>query len=116
MATTGTASLNFGAAPGGFEANVVITGQAGILAGSYVECFILPATTADHSNDEHVFDPPRVAVGTIVPGVGFTIYGFAANPVDVSPINAGRDGILDSRSVDQQARTYGVWNIGWVWV
>lgn len=116
MPTTGTASLNFGAAPGAFEASVAVSGQAGILVGSALEAWVLPATTADHSIDEHIVDPPRVVAGNVVPGVGFTIYGFAPNQAPFPRVFAGRDGEHDGPATSQQACHYGAWNVGWVWV
>ena len=116
MATTGTASLNFGATPGAFEASVVVTGQAGIVAGSLLECWILPATTADHSNDEHILNPPRVIAGTIVAGTGFTIYGFSPESGAMPTLATGSDRLQDGKSESNPPRCYGVWNVGWVWV
>ena len=92
MATQGTITVDFGALPGSPEANVVITGQTGISAGSLVEAWILPVASADHSADEHRVDPPRVVASDIVAGTGFTIFALA---------NAGR--------------AYGLWTVAWVW-
>ena len=89
---TGQVSLTFGAFPGAPDANVVVTGQAGILAGSLVEAWIFPAATADHSVDEHWAEAPIVIAGNVVAGVGFTIYATPPNN-----------------------RSYGAWNVGWVW-
>ena len=93
MATTGTATLNFGASPGGTDAQTVITGQAGILAGSMVDAWISPAVTADHGVDEHWLEPLQVMAGNIVPGTGFTVYGTALNGL-----------------------AYGQYNVMWIWV
>ena len=92
MSAQGTASVNFGAFPGATDASVVVTGQAGITAGSLVEAWILPAATADHSADEHWVEPPGVVAGAVVAGTGFTIYVTARNN-----------------------RAYGLWNVAWVW-
>jgi hypothetical protein len=93
MATQGTAVLNFGAFPGGSNASVTVTGQAGIVAGSLVEAWVRPVATADHSADEHIVDPPRVIAGDIVPGVGFTVHGFSVNT----------------------KRHHGQYTVAWVW-
>ena len=76
-------------------ASVVITGQAGIVAGSKVEAWLDPtqAATADHSPDEHLKANIDVLCETIVGGTGFTIY-------------------LETRNLGQ----YGAWNVSWVWV
>lgn len=89
---TGLALLDFGAHPGDGNASLAVTGQTGIVSGSIVQCWIEPADTADHTFDEHVIEAPVVTAGTIVPGVGFTIYGAA--PDDLS---------------------YGKWNVRWMW-
>ena len=75
MATTGTATINFGANPGGTDTQIVITGQTGILAASsMVDAWIVPATTSDHSPDEHFAEPIEIMAGNIVDNTGFTIY------------------------------------------
>ena len=93
MAATGTTVLNFGAWPGSTDTSVTITGQTSIVSGSFVEAWIFPATTSDHTPDEHIADPPVVYAGNIVPGTGFTIYG----------------------RMPSTFMTYGTWNVAWVW-
>ena len=78
-APAGVAVLDFGAFPGASDASVIITGQAGILSGSVVNVWINAVSTPDHSAMDHIIDPPRVIAGEIVPGTGFTIYGFTTN-------------------------------------
>jgi hypothetical protein len=90
---TGTATLDFGAFPGAWDASVPVTGQGSIAAGSLVEAWIRPADTPEHNADEHLVDPPRVAAANIVAGTGFTIYGFT----------------------DSNVRTYGRWTVAWAW-
>ncbi len=75
--TTGTVTVDFGAAPGSSAQKVVVTGQTGIALGSVVEVFFVGAATADHSAYEHETILPlhTVAVaGDIIAGTGFTIY------------------------------------------
>lgn len=91
---TGTVLLNFGAFPGKTDATVVVTGQAGIVSGSLVEAWILPAATTEHTADEHWVENIQVMAGNIVAGTGFTIYG---------------------RTLDS-SRMYGNFNVAWVWV
>jgi len=76
---SGTATVNFGAFPGSTDTSVAVTGQTGILAGSIVQAWIRPAVTADHSEMDHIVDPPRIVAGEIVAGVGFTIRAFTEN-------------------------------------
>lgn len=95
MATTGTATLDFGAFPGASDASVAVTGQSGIVSGSLVEAWIRPEATADHSVDEHRVERLVVMANTIVAGVGFTIFGRYDGPGD--------------------ALAYGLWTVAWVW-
>lgn len=97
MATTGQAVVDFGAFPGVTDISLPITGQAGILSGSFVEAWVTPVATVEHSADEHLVDPPRVAAGNIVAGTGFTIYALASDMFPDAP------------------RTYGRWTVNWVW-
>lgn len=90
----GTATLDFGTLPGSTDATVSVTGQTNITTTSSVEAYIAPATTADHSVDEHWVEQIKVMAGNIVAGTGFTVYG----------------------RTEDNTRLYGAWNIGWVWV
>jgi hypothetical protein len=125
MSGTGTALLDFGAFPGASDATVAVTGQAGIVAGSLVEAWILPAATADHSADEHFVEPLRVMAGNIVAATGFTIYGLNTNQLS-EPLTT--PGVSNFRSAattiygssfpatgGQGTRLYGKFNIAWVW-
>lgn len=89
MGAKGTAVLDFGATPTD-SGSVVVTGQAGILAGSHVEAFFMRETTADNGLDEHEQAGAiiRLTCGNIVAGTGFTIYatvlvGFATGQFNV---------------------------------
>jgi hypothetical protein len=76
-ATTGTATINFGSAPGTNIASLVITGQAAIGASSNIKVWFQGGSTADFNEYEHLFILPgsvSLVAGTIVNGVGFTIY------------------------------------------
>lgn len=101
MGATGTGTLDFGAFPGASDTSLVIIGQGAIVAGSLVEAWIFPATTADHSDDEHLVETLKVIAGTIVAGTGFTIYGVNTSQLD----NSQGDG----------TRLYGTWNVAWCW-
>lgn len=52
MATKGTATLDFGAAPGADEATVTVT-TTGLSPTSHIEAFAMLDSTADNSIDEH---------------------------------------------------------------
>jgi hypothetical protein len=92
----GVGMVDFGAAPGASDAQLVITGQTGITAGATVDAWLVAVATADHSIDEHWLDPPRIVAGNIVPGVGFTIYAVNEDIGDVL--------------------TYGKWSVAWQWI
>lgn len=92
---TGNATLDFGAFPGSSDTSIAVTGQTGITTSSFVEAWLVPAATADHSADEHVVETIKVIAGNIVNGTGFTIYG----------VNTGNN-----------SRIYGSWSVSWVWV
>ena len=77
MATKGTATLNFGAAPGGQAASVAVTGQTAILSGSNAEAFLMTDSTVDNSAYHHRIVPMRLRCGNIVAGTGFTIYALS---------------------------------------
>ena len=81
MGAQGSTTIDFGDAPlKQTQASVVVTGQAGIIAGSLVEAWIMPVALAGangHSEDEHMIENLKVTVpvSTIVAGTGFTIQG-----------------------------------------
>lgn len=73
----GTATINFGAAPGSNEASVAVTGQTAILATSKVEAFVMADdTSTDHTEADHRYFPQlaSLACGTPTASTGFTIY------------------------------------------
>ena len=78
MGATGTATIDFGAAPGTNVTSLVVTGQAAILAGSLVEAFMMADTTVSgavgHNAEEHKLVPIKLTCGSIVAGTGFTIF------------------------------------------
>ena len=75
---TGSAEIDFGAAPGSNEASVAVTGQTGIGATSKASAFIMgDDTTADHTALDHRYLAALLGLtcGTPTAGTGFTIYG-----------------------------------------
>jgi hypothetical protein len=133
MSATGTGLLDFGAFPGASDAQLVITGQAGIVSGSYVEAWIFPAATTDHTADEHWVEPLKVMAGNIVAGTGFTIYGINTNTLTEPVVNApNANNIVSSTAGTAIAMKnaqpgniaygggkgtllYGKFNVAWVW-
>ncbi len=105
--TLGTATLDFGAFPGSFDTFINITGQTNILTTSFIEAWIAPKNTVDHSVDEHIVDAPKVFAANILSGIGFTIYALA----NYIPLFNDTEG----PKMDQAARAYGAWNVAWRW-
>lgn len=75
MGATGTAALNFGAAPGTNQVDLAITGQAGIASGSYCEAWLSKTPHTDHNLAEMQLLAGKVGLltHTISAGTGFTI-------------------------------------------
>lgn len=74
MGASGTATLSFG--PSGNTTATVAVADASILAGSRVEAWIeIPANDTARMRDEYWVESLRVYAGSVVAGVGFTIYG-----------------------------------------
>ena len=92
MGALGTAVVDFGASPGSQVGSVVITGQAGIVAGSHAEAWIMGDTTADHNEEEHevISMVSGVVCRDIVTGVGFTIR--IISPLDITGLVSVRWG------------------------
>jgi hypothetical protein len=92
MGATGTAVADFGSAPGTNLVTTTVTGQAGIIAGSQVEAYLMAEATATHNAYEHSIIPLNITCGNIVPGTGFDIY---------------------TSNLDM--RLNGTFNVHWVW-
>jgi hypothetical protein len=70
----GTATLDFGAAPGSSYATVTVSGQTGLLAATgHAEAFLQGDATATHNAVEHLIAPLTVRCGDLVDGA-FTIH------------------------------------------
>lgn len=70
---TGTATLDFGAAPGTNVVTTTVTGQAGIGTSSHVEAWLQGDSTADHNAYEHETVRLELRCGNIVAATGFDI-------------------------------------------
>ena len=78
MPATGTATIDFGAAPGSSEASVAVTGEAAVLGTSKAEAWIMgDDTTADHPASDHRYAAALIGLtcGTPTLATGVTIYG-----------------------------------------
>jgi hypothetical protein len=74
----GTATIDFGAAPGSNEASIAVTGQGTISVTSKAEAYIMgDDTTADHTASDHRYAAALIGLtcGTPVAATGFTVYG-----------------------------------------
>lgn len=87
----GTTTIDFGAAPGGLDAFVDVTGQGAILTTSHAEAFMMKESTADHTDDEHMIVPVRLTCEEPTAGVGFRICAVSQIPLT------------------------GLWAVRWVW-
>lgn len=130
MATQGTATLDFGAFPGASDASVAVA-SAGIGSSNLVEAWLFPAATTDHTADEHLVESLKVVAGSVVAGVGFTVYGVntseitepVIDPQPASSIASNGTAIIVKTAQPgniaygggKGTRIYGKWNIGWVW-
>ena len=78
MATgLGTATIDFGAFPGTFEASVAVTGQTGISATSKADAYVMADDTAGThtANDHRYFEMfAALSCGTPTAATGFTVY------------------------------------------
>lgn len=126
VGTTGTAVLQFGGFPGASDTSVAVTGQAGIVSTSVVEAWMRLEATGDHSADEHWVESLEVYAGSIVDGVGFTIYGKNVNPISPVHRNAWATsartvgpgvGVNQVRNTltNKAPRLYGQWTVQWRW-
>lgn len=127
-ATTGTVEVDFGAFPGASDASVAVTGQAGILAGSIVECWLRLAATTDHTADEHLVETIKVSCGNIVAGTGFTIYAVNTNQVNepLTPAYGTNNSTISGATLPSSIQTnqrggsgtrlWGKWSVQWRWV
>lgn len=117
MGASGRTTVNFGAFPGSFEASVAVTGQAGIIAGSDVEAWIEPDTTADHSADEHMVEAVAAKADrtSIIAGTGFTIRAFCTSDKPEVPLGWLSSGQSNAGMAGKMQRLWGVWTVGWAW-
>lgn len=122
MGAQGTASLDFGAFPGGSDAYVDVTGQTGYTSANLVDAWLNPIDTADHLADEHLVETIRIKAKYLSAG-SFRIHGVntSERTEPLEPFQ-GLGGGPSVAQGDQQptrggqgTRIYGVWSVGWVW-
>lgn len=71
---TGTATVDFGAAPGGNYAFADIDDQADIQSTSHAEAWMMAESSADHNATEHMIAPIKLTCGDVTPSVGFRVH------------------------------------------
>jgi hypothetical protein len=114
----GSTTVNFGAFPGASDTSATITGQATITTSNLVEAWIYPVATADHSVDEHWVETIDCKAGSIVNGVGFTIWAKNNNQINEPVGEQGASqgiGSTNNSIGGRGTRLYGQWTVGWVW-
>lgn len=91
---TGTAVLDFGAAPPTDYASVTVTGQTGILTTSKAEAFFMGSTTSDSTEEDHLLANVNIRLACTIPtlATGFVIHAFV-----------------------ETGLTKGTYNVQWVW-
>lgn len=128
---TGTSIVDFGA--GASDAELIVTGEAAITAGSLVTVWLKHEATTDHSADEHLVETIKVFAKDVVAGTGFTIHAFNTNQVTEPDIPPGSylgrySGVGASQGQGQRPRNHNVnksggkvpfingkWSIGWMY-
>jgi hypothetical protein len=76
--TCGSATLNFGTAPGSQFASVVVTGQTSILSTSSIVAYVMASDyTVDNNALIHQIAPVQLTAGYITPGSGFTVFAYS---------------------------------------
>lgn len=117
MPDSGTRTIDFGAFPGASDASATVTGAelVGIATSSRLECWIEPASTADHSADEHMLETIKVFGdrSSIVAGTSFVARAINTNQIN-EPLEQARPGAAYSRG-GRGTRLYGLWNFGFAW-
>jgi hypothetical protein len=73
IVSTGTATLNFGSAPGTNIVTTTVTGQTSIASTSLIRAFFMGDSTVDHNAYEHQIMDVAATCTNIVAGTGFDI-------------------------------------------
>jgi hypothetical protein len=121
----GTATIDFGAFPGGSDATVTVTGQTGIVSGSVLQAWLVAQPTADHTADEHRVETISVTCGNIVPNTSFDIYATntsqlnepmaMSSPARFRTAAATVYGYQERSTGGRGTRIYGTWTVHWRW-
>ena len=112
-ATSGLATVNFGAFPGAQSAQTTIALSGPANPSAVVDVWIEPIATADHSADEHAVDPPLVSAQIV--GSNLVINAFASGRDWPTPPGTpfGNPANSQMPTSCQQPQPYGLWSVGW---
>jgi hypothetical protein len=113
----GSVEVDFGAHPGAVEKEADVA-ATGVISTSLVEAWLVPKATADHTVDEHVAEGDQLHVQGRFKSNDIITIRVAPRQVPLDALSPGEEPITQSRGVNtgaERARTYGKWNIGWVW-
>lgn len=111
MGASGVANADFGAFPGQASVTVDVTGQAGLVAASEVEAWVIPVATAEHTADEHLVEAIDVAAAYLADGQMRITASVRVDFPQAKTINA----IKPADEQVQRHRLYGNWSLGWAW-
>lgn len=127
MGATGSTTVDFGAFPGVTEVTKDIA-TAGVVAGSLIEAWVLPITTASHDMDEHLIENIRV-IGRFLSAGNIRIHAYVVPFSQMRPINyagggttiaggrmpqGGTGGVVDG--LPQAHRLHGLFTVAWAWL
>lgn len=115
IATSGVATLDFGAFPGQPMASLVVNSPDIADPNAELDAWIIPVATADHTVDEHIADGPAIIAAYTTPGTSFTITGSQnAKTLPVPPGTPFGNTANSQMPVgQQQLNPYGKWSVAW---
>lgn len=125
----GTSIIDFGS-QGSNHTTLAVTGQAAIVSGSLVFCWVKPEATLDHSADEHIAEDIIVYASDIIAATGFTLHAksgqgvisapavqrlarFSGTGQDFGPGQAARNNLPTPGA--KTPLLFGRWSIGWIY-
>lgn len=115
VATSGVATLDFGAFPGSAQASLVVANIDIADPNAELDAWIIPVATVDHTADEHTADPPRITAQLTPPGTSFTINGFPSGRDLPVPPGTPFGNTANSQLPigQQQLMPSGKWSVAW---
>ena len=121
----GVTTIDFGSFPGGSDAQVTVSGQTGIVAGSVLQAWLVAQPTIDHTADEHRVETISVTCGNIVANTSFDIYAQNTSQLNEPVTQAGVSKFRSAAATvygnagnsigGLGTRIYGAWTVHWRW-